>query len=164
MYNPRLQCGVLGDYDLSISRRQLRVPGTDRTGTIPFMARDLLSHKYWNGEIQRRYRHEAEALIWILPFVFLRYQNGKSQPGTLVDAWMTSDYIACFKEKSGFLHRTKLPEKEQLCQPDYKDHWMLAQELLSWLTNTVDEIIFQEVMTKRTGKTVKTLDEDLASI
>src|SRR5271154_7439111 len=144
MYNPRLQCGVLGDYDLSISRRQLRVPGTDRTGTIPFMARDLLSHEYWNGDIERRYRHELEACIWILPFVFLRYQNGKSQSGTLVDAWMTSDYITCAEKKTHFLLPTKLRQNEQLCQPDYKDHWKLADDLLFWLSNTIAAILRQQ--------------------
>jgi hypothetical protein len=134
MYNENRTCGVLGDYDLSISQRKPRIPGTDRTGTVTFMAITLLTDKYWRGEIQRTYRHELEAFIWILPFVFLRYQNGKSQPGTLVDQWMTSNYTACFNIKSGFLNIDQLSEKAQLCQSDFKDHWMLVEHLLAWLT------------------------------
>ena len=84
MYNDNLHCRVLCDYDISISRRHLRVPGMDRTGTILFMAIELLTEEYWNGSIERLYQHELEAFIWILPFVFLRYQNEKSQQGTLV--------------------------------------------------------------------------------
>ena len=101
MCNENMKSGILIDYDFSSSRRQPRMPGTDRTGTIPFMAVELLTDEYWNGSIERLYRHELEAFIWILPFVFLRYQNGKSQRGTLVDQWMTSNYITCY-EKSAF--------------------------------------------------------------
>ena len=134
MYNDKLHCGVLCDYDLSISRQRPRVPGTDRTGTIPFMAVELLTKEYWNGSIERLYRHELEAFIWILPFVFLRYQNGKSQRGTLVDQWMTSDYIACYKEKSAFQNVRDLSKKKRLCQSDFIDHWELVQSLLLWNT------------------------------
>jgi len=132
MYNEDLHCGVLSDFDLSISRRNPRVPGTDRTGTIPFMAIALLSDRYWNG---RKYRHELEAFIWVLPFVFLRYQDGKSQRGTPVDGWMTDNYHACAQEKSGFRTRPNLRRMKRLCQSDFKDHWHLATSLLFWLRN-----------------------------
>ena len=140
MYNTKLGCGVLGDFDLSISRRHPRVPGTDRTGTIPFMAIDLLCDKYWNGEIEREYRHELEACIWILPFVFLRYQDGKSQRGTPVDAWLRSDYIACAEKKAHFMMVNILADNEKLCQLDFKDHWRLAEELLYWLRSWLNTI------------------------
>ena len=132
MYNDKLHCGVLCDYDLSISRRHPRVPGTDRTGTIPFMAVELLTDKYWNGSLERLYQHELEAFIWILPFVFLRYQHGKPQPRTLVEQWMTSNYIVCREKKNDFQSTDHLREKRLLCQPDFIDHWELVQSLLLW--------------------------------
>lgn len=132
MYNKELGCGVLCDYDLSISRRKSRVPGTDRTGTVPFMAVDLLTHKYWNGDIVRLYRHEFEAFLWILPFVFLRYQNGEPQRKTPVEGWMTSNYITCTQQKTHFCSGSALDENRELCQLDFRDHWMLAEELLVW--------------------------------
>ncbi|KAF8953676.1 hypothetical protein BDZ97DRAFT_1644510, partial [Flammula alnicola] len=58
MYNEDLKCGVLSGCDLSVSRRQSCRPGTDRTGTILFMVIDLLTDKYWRGEIERPYRHK----------------------------------------------------------------------------------------------------------
>ena len=143
MYNDKLHCGVLCDYDLSISRQRPRVPGTDRTGTIPFMAVELLTDKYWNGSLERLYRHELEAFIWILPFVFLRYQNGKSQQGTLVDRWMTSNYIACRNQKSGFQIVRDLSKKKRFCQSDFIDHWELVESLLSWNTK-VDLAAFEQ--------------------
>ena len=132
MYNDKLHCGVLCDYDLSISRQRPRVPGTDRTGTIPFMAVELLTDKYWNGSLERLYRHELEAFIWILPFVFLRYQNGKPQPRTLVEQWMTSNYIVCREKKNDFRQGSDIRQKGLLCQSDFKDHWELAASLLLW--------------------------------
>jgi hypothetical protein len=143
MYNEELHCGVLSDFDLSVSRRNPWVPGTDRTGTIPFMALALLTDKYWNGEIERKYRHELEAFIWVLPFVFLRYQNGESQQGTPVDPWMTANYHACFNEKSGFRTFPKLPEMKERCQSDFKDHWELAQWLILLLGNIDDKTYYQ---------------------
>ena len=43
-----------------------RVPETDRTGTISFMAIELLTDEYWNGKIEQLCRDELEAFIWIL--------------------------------------------------------------------------------------------------
>ena len=128
MYDQGLKCGVLIDYDLSISRQQ---PGTD-TGSIPFMAVELLTDQYWNGGIVRLYRHEFEAFLWILPFVFLRYQNGKPQPGTPVDKWMTSNNITCAEKKSHFWLVWNMNQNGRLCQSDFQDHWALAEELLPW--------------------------------
>ena len=68
------------DYDFSSSLQHPCIPQArmNRTGAIPFMAIGLLNDKYWNGSIERLYWHELGAFIWILSFVFLRYQNGKS--------------------------------------------------------------------------------------
>ena len=136
MCNENMKSGVLIDYDFSSSLRHPCVPQarTNRTGAIPFMAIGLLNDKYWNGSIERLYRHELEAFIWILSFVFLRYQNGKSQRGTLVDRWMTSNYVACRSYKHGFQNIDDLPEREPLCQPDFQDHWAWAESLLAWNT------------------------------
>ena len=131
MCNENMKSGILIDYDFS-SSRQPRMPGTDRMGTIPFMAIGLLTDEYWNGSIERLYRDELEAFIWILPFVFLRYQNGKSQRGPLVDQWVTSNYTACAEKKSGFQHGSGLHKKGLLCQSDFKGHWELAKSLLVW--------------------------------
>ena len=69
--NENMKSGVLIDYDFSSSLRHPCVPWqarTNRTGAIPFMAIELLTDEYWNGSIERLYRHNLEAFIWILPF------------------------------------------------------------------------------------------------
>ena len=104
MYHPIRKCGVLTDFDLSIIAWRERVLGTDRTGTIPFMALELLCPEYWEGKITRQYYHELEAFIWMLPFVFLAYDNGKLDPNNrFIKSWMTSDYITCGEKKLAFV-------------------------------------------------------------
>ncbi|KAF8964736.1 hypothetical protein BDZ97DRAFT_860119 [Flammula alnicola] len=79
MYDPSLKCGVLTDFDLSLLQWEPRVLGDDRTGTIPFMALDLLSQAYWEGTLKRYYHHELESFIWILLYTFLLYEDAERQ-------------------------------------------------------------------------------------
>ena len=75
MYNPHKSCGILVDYDLAVIEGQSQPSGTGRTGTISFMAVDLLIDEYWEGKVDRLYCHELQAFIWVLPFVFLSYKG-----------------------------------------------------------------------------------------
>ncbi|KJA25250.1 hypothetical protein HYPSUDRAFT_419894 [Hypholoma sublateritium FD-334 SS-4] len=110
MYHPVRECGVLTDFDLSVISWLPRVPGSDRTGTIPFMALDHLHDAYWEGNITRHYHHELEAFIWMLPFVFLAYDGGKYDAKTpFIKDWITSNHITYREMKLAFLMR-------ELCQ------------------------------------------------
>ncbi|KAF9480228.1 hypothetical protein BDN70DRAFT_624435 [Pholiota conissans] len=51
MYDPETRCGLLRDFDLPILQSEPRVFRTDRTGTVPFIAIDLLEGGYWQGKI-----------------------------------------------------------------------------------------------------------------
>ena len=51
--------GVLNDFDLAA----IMAVG-ERTGTLPFMAIDLL--RYPNGHISRWFRHDLESCMWCL--------------------------------------------------------------------------------------------------
>jgi len=130
MYDKSLKSPVLVDYDFSISPDF--VPRTVMNAN-PFTAVSLLSDGYWNGEIEREYRHELEAFVWILSFVFLGYQNGlKAQKRTLVDKWMSSKYPTCLYYRH-LIWSSIRPELEKYCQSDYKDHVKLAEGLLIWM-------------------------------
>ncbi|GBE85467.1 hypothetical protein SCP_0706540 [Sparassis crispa] len=76
MYDPDTQRSVLNDFDLAVVREgseEEREPaGKMRTGTVPFMALDLLMPGYYGGKIARLYRHDLESFVWVLPFVLLR--------------------------------------------------------------------------------------------
>ncbi|PPQ69533.1 hypothetical protein CVT26_001791 [Gymnopilus dilepis] len=105
MYDEDTKCGVLTDFDLCLLQWEPRTVGLDRTGTVPFMAIGLLNDEYWTkGKLVRRYHHELESFIWILPYVFLQYEGGIRKPNALVGPWSTSDYNVCRKEKQDFLY------------------------------------------------------------
>ncbi|KIM42714.1 hypothetical protein M413DRAFT_122230 [Hebeloma cylindrosporum] len=65
--------GVLNDFDLStIMEPGDQIPnrqGLERTGTLPFMALQLLDDEGFDGKVPRRYRHELESFAWVLVWV-----------------------------------------------------------------------------------------------
>jgi len=84
MWDNRRRVGVLNDFDLARFADQTGASGQDNTGTLPFMALDLLSGKGLRGEIPRRYRHEAESFTWsliCLYFATLKDKKGKNYTG-----------------------------------------------------------------------------------
>jgi len=66
MWDDRRKVGILNDFDLAKFTDQAGPSGQDNTGTLPFMALDLLSEEGLRGGILRRYRHEAESFAWSL--------------------------------------------------------------------------------------------------
>lgn len=131
MVDPDTKRGVLNDWDLSYvdSRDGKGHVGGERTGTIPFMALDLLCDEYWEGQIQRRYRHDLEGLIWVLPWVFLQF-DGSVLKDPKLRAWRTGDYRVCYKEKLAFLSR--IPGSGD-AMTSWKAEWEFATHLLFWL-------------------------------
>jgi hypothetical protein len=91
MWDERRQVGVLNDFDLARFADQKGASGHDNTGTLPFMALDLLSEEGMRGEIPRRYRHEAESFAWSLICLYFatvkdaRGENGTRDPHPLLD-------------------------------------------------------------------------------
>ena len=56
MWDNVQKVGVLSDFDLAKFEDQTGVSGRDNTGTLPFMALDLVSERDFRREIPRRYR------------------------------------------------------------------------------------------------------------
>jgi len=135
MYDPDEQCGVFTDFDLSPLQWEPRVFGTDRTGTIPFMAIEVSTKSYWDRRIPRLYYHELESFIWILPYVFLLYEAGIRRPNPHVDTWRTSDYVTCSEKKLRFLTTAALDDAERTVRPNFQAFWELARRLCRALSN-----------------------------
>lgn len=68
--------GVLSDFDLS-SLEGDKGHNSERTGTLPFMARDLLQPAGLEGRLQHKYEHDAEAFFWVA-FIDTALYPGKS--------------------------------------------------------------------------------------
>lgn len=123
MYSPACKCGILTDFDFSAEAwLALEI---NRTGPIPFMALELLNDGYWEGKITRHYYHELEAFIWMLPLVFLGYNNGKFEPTTpFLKDWMTSDHNTCRRNKYDFVGN-ELFEARAMVKGGFKDYTAL---------------------------------------
>ena len=86
------------------------------------MALELLDDEYWKGNITRRYHYELEAFVWMLPFVFLAYDNGKFDPTTrFIMDWMTSDHSTCCIKKNDFAGN-KLFKARAMVKGGFKDY------------------------------------------
>ncbi|KAG2355781.1 hypothetical protein BDR07DRAFT_1364871 [Suillus spraguei] len=94
--------GVLNDFDLSSTRDSSS--GQERTGTVPFMAIELLTKEVIKGEVQHLYRHDAESFLWVLTWVCLRYREGQLlRECRPLDGWLKVDAIGCRMKKNDFL-------------------------------------------------------------
>ncbi|KAH9934139.1 uncharacterized protein B0H18DRAFT_902748 [Fomitopsis serialis] len=90
--------------------------GSERTGTIPFMALDLLDDAYWKGDLERLYRHDLEAFVWVTVYYAWAFNDeGVEDEASPVQAWLTNDYDLCRLKKVTFLARQAIHEL-----PDYK--------------------------------------------
>jgi hypothetical protein len=115
--------GVLNDYDLSSVRDT--PTGTERTGTVPFMAMDLLTKEALQGKVAHLYRHDAESFIWVLIWVCLRYENGMLK-GTMLNEWLKEDALGCHKNKASFVWSGRLSGNTQPTS-SHQVNWEIAQ-------------------------------------
>ena len=118
--------GVLNDFDLATVVDG--VTGYDRTGTVPFMAIDLLTEEGLAGKIKHIYAHDAESFIWTLTWLCLRYEDGKLRVyNRPLDQWLKVDALACGKEKLYFLWH---PPEGLTAGKGHEQNWLVAKECL----------------------------------
>ena len=88
--------GVLNDFDLAaimaVGERTPKKQGFERTGTLPFMAIDLL--RYPDGQISHWFRHDLESCMWCLVWQALARKQ---------EHWYSDELTRISAEKSGML-------------------------------------------------------------
>ena len=99
--------GVLNDWGLATVLSSSATPNTDRTGTIPFMALQLLS-----GErVVHMFRHDAESFIWL--FLWVCGCSDGSKREVLVapyNVWRKLYMAACQEKRKAFLSAVDLED------------------------------------------------------
>jgi len=109
MYDKVSGNGILNDFDLAHLAGEERPSGTERTGTIPFMAFDLLTNEAWDGNITRQYRHDCESFAWVLLWICCCYEDGNDIGHALLDGFLTGNFETCLEKKftlfSGRIYR-----------------------------------------------------------
>ncbi|KAG2032563.1 hypothetical protein BDR03DRAFT_1094849 [Suillus americanus] len=124
--------GVLNDYDLSSLANVVGPRGNERTGTVPFMALDLLTAKAQRGEVKHLYRHDLESFMWVFAWIFLRYRQGVLLPRGLrpFDEWVILGAVACGKEKLFFLENAFDYQPTDLRTSESDINWSLWKLLV----------------------------------
>ncbi|TRM57879.1 hypothetical protein BD626DRAFT_411343 [Schizophyllum amplum] len=119
-------CAVLNDWDLAVDASSPQThTGFEVTGTVPFMAIDLLTDTAIQGQTRHLYRHDLESFIWILVWVVYCYDGGRKLDDTRMNpdlkAWNTGRYVACRKEKRDFaMQRPEPPTSTTSWKPEYR--------------------------------------------
>ncbi|KAI0734066.1 hypothetical protein C8Q72DRAFT_810131 [Fomitopsis betulina] len=103
---------------------------TGPTGTIAFMALDLLCPEYREGKVEWLYRHDVEGTVWVIAaHAWLYDKNGVKVECPEVDAWFTADCDQCEATKSSFLRRPHIQDHHA----DIPDVFKLARSVLMYL-------------------------------
>ena len=130
MWDPERKVGVLNDFDLAKCTTQKGGNGKENTGTLPFMALDLLSPEGRRGETPRLYRHDAESFFWSLAYLCLstvKGENGKNRTNTpdLLHEWFEHPKI-CRAAKIQFILE---PYEEPSVELTYPNAGILVESL-----------------------------------
>jgi len=103
-HNGNSVVGVLIDWDLATVISSSGIPNTDRTGTIPFMALQLLS-----GEpVVHMLRHDAESYIWLFLWVCGCSDGSKEVLVAPYKMWRKLDMLTCKVDRRAFLSDVNL--------------------------------------------------------
>lgn len=130
MWDKDKEKGILCDFDLATLRNNFQKRGREPTGTTPFMAVDLLVCDYFDGKVQRHYRHDLESFVWVLIWVSME-DNSEWEN----QFWDTSTYyVICHSDKLAFLSN-----KHCLVMSIVKerDRWSLVLDLVKWVSAMV---------------------------
>ncbi|KAF9458041.1 hypothetical protein BDZ94DRAFT_1301484 [Collybia nuda] len=130
MWDSNKKKGVLADFDLATLRDNADKRGGERTGTVPFMALNLLTKEYFDGKITHLYRHDVESFVWILIWVCTRQNSEWSR-----NMWNTSNYDACHSSKFRFIFQGHL----KVTRLEQDDLWGLVTALIGWV-KSVNEV------------------------
>ena len=152
MWDPFRRVGVLNDFDL-VQIYGEPSGGGRQTGTITFMAFDLLSLK---GSYKRLYRHDVESLIWVLIWTCLSLEYTDDDPPSrrgyhLLRQW---DHLELWKNPltSRSTRLAFLTNTDQFGATKYfRRLWNLATQLIKWLND-------QMARRRNEGKPVDVVD------
>jgi hypothetical protein len=108
---------ILLDYDLSSilkdGQRECGATSKHRTGTTPFMARELLDSPPEGVTVEHVYAHELESWLYILLHVQLGYTN-RAPKGNPLKGWWVLDWHRVFEKKELFFTTKRIGYKQYL--------------------------------------------------
>jgi hypothetical protein len=124
----RNNTGVLNDFDLATLAEQPSPSGSERTGTIPFMALDLIHPEHPPGSAKHEYRHDHESFVWTLYWIFGTFKNGRELPKrpARFERWVTGDSI--YEAKYALLGDAKI--SYNAITETFQEYWPRLKKML----------------------------------
>ncbi|EEB89310.1 hypothetical protein MPER_12606, partial [Moniliophthora perniciosa FA553] len=97
----------LCDWDLSHFTGESRPAGFSNTGTLIFMASDLLTDRGMEGAVTRVYRHDAESLYWVLIWILARFRGGEllKSPPLEFEVWKQQSWESILARRTGAIQK-----------------------------------------------------------
>ena len=130
--------GIVNDFDLATWTNH-STPRNDCTGTIPFMAIDLLDNELGDC-IPRLYRHDMESFIWVLAYITVanieyRDRTIEISPLLQVNAWFTDDdkWKRCGHIGSKLRFHLDYGRKQRVFQDYFRYHGVIKQMIRYWV-------------------------------
>ncbi|KAK0497821.1 hypothetical protein EDD18DRAFT_1251994, partial [Armillaria luteobubalina] len=111
-------CGVLNDFDLSSLRSAIGASSTQRTGTLPYMAYELLFNDENGQPPKYLYRHDVESIFYVILLLSCRYkfmvmqnssQEARRKVPSQFDPWYTHTCAQLKTEKGDFMYSSASP-------------------------------------------------------
>ncbi|KAK0202170.1 hypothetical protein DFS33DRAFT_1265333, partial [Desarmillaria ectypa] len=114
-------CGVLNDFDLSTLRDATAASSLQRTGTLPYMAYELLVNDKNGNPPKHLYRHDVESIFHVILLLCCRYKlvtTQKSSENEILqrtkvpsrfDSWYKLDREALNDRKGNFFLKDARP-------------------------------------------------------
>jgi len=114
--------GYLIDFDLAgLAGRE--PANLDRTGTMPFMALELLHSVVRKAPITHTYDHDAEAVCWVVLWLGVQYEDGERVTRSFRE-WEMVNAKTCYQEKRTVLedlHLYAFTEANKVLQEPIRD-------------------------------------------
>ena len=137
----------------------------DRTGILPFMALELLQSVVPGGTpVFHTYAHDGEAVLWVVFWLCVQYQDGTRTSYTFQD-WEMVDADTCYTKKLKVLRKAReypFTDSNKLLQEPIRK--LLAKfrvrheiQVQQDFKNCLEEQIYEELM----GIKVPVLDIDI---
>ncbi|PFH46931.1 hypothetical protein AMATHDRAFT_68781, partial [Amanita thiersii Skay4041] len=131
MWDSKREVAILNDFDLAklVPEMQRGPYAKHKTGTLPFMAIDLLNG--WSGEHQ--YRFELESFLYVIMWIVVRYEDGKEKYDTL-RRWLAKRPLTVKLEKIALLQQLDsflaIPWTQSATFPNIYKSWILPLRMI----------------------------------
>ncbi|KAG7086790.1 hypothetical protein E1B28_002718 [Marasmius oreades] len=135
--------GVLNDFDLACTLDEDHQSSSkQRTGTKPFIARDLLTPAKESDTLQKHFvRYDLESMVYVFAWIICRYEDGREIRNPPFEGWCKGNLVDVGHQKSDWMHGSV---ERQPITPQYESLRRILESLRTRLRrgyNAQDEYL-----------------------